>query len=53
MSGSEKKKKKRTGTQATKFFVSKKEVLCCSRSKQRQRNVQKSVLQAQSCVFAN
>ena len=29
------------------------EVSRCSRTKQRQRNVQKSVLQVQSCFFAN
>ena len=29
------------------------EVSCCSRAKQRQRNVQKSVLHVQSCFFAN
>ena len=34
----------------TKKFL---EVLRCSRAKQRQRNVQKSVLHVQSCFFAN
>ena len=34
----------------TKKFL---EVSRCSRAKQRQRNVQKSVLQVQSCFFAN
>ena len=29
------------------------EVSCCSRAKQRQRNVQKSVLHVQSCFVAN
>ena len=34
----------------TKKFL---EVSRCDRAKQRQRNVQKSVLQVQSCFFAN
>ena len=50
-------KKKWTGTHTNiQHFLYKmcnKEVLCCSRAKQQQRNVQKSVLHVQSCFFAN
>ena len=54
MSGSEKKVSENTYDifpikRLTKKFV---EVSRCSRSKQRQRNVQKSVLHEQSCFFA-
>ena len=53
MSGSEKKKNKNTYDissikPVTKTFL---EVSRCSRAKKRQRNVQKSVLQVQSCLF--
>ena len=55
MSGSEKKMSENTYDissikRVTKKFV---EVLRCSRAKQRQRNVQESVLHGQSCFFAN
>ena len=55
MSGSEKKANEKTYDissikRVTKTFL---EVLRCSRAKQRQRNVQKSVLHVQSCFSAN
>ena len=55
MSGSEKKVNEKTYDffsikRVTKTFL---EVSCCSRAKQRQRNVQKSVLHVKSCFFAN
>ena len=55
MSGSEKKVSENTYDispikRVTKKFV---EISRCSRAKQRQRNVQKSVLHVQSCFFAN
>ena len=55
MSGSEKKVKEKTYDissikRVTKTFL---EVSRCSRAKQLQRNVQKSVLHVQSCFFAN
>ena len=55
MSGSEKKVNEKTYDissikRVTKTFL---EVLRCSRAKQRQRNVQKSVLHVQSCFSAN
>ena len=55
MSGSEKKVEENTYDISPKKRVAKKflEVSHCSRAKQRQRNVQKSVLHVQSCFFAN
>ena len=55
MSGSEKKVDENTYDISPKKRVAKKflEVSHCSRAKQRQRNVQKSVLHVQSCFFAN
>ena len=55
MSGSEKKVNKNTYDISSIKRVTKKflEVSRCSRAKQRQRNVQKSVLHVQSCFFAN
>ena len=55
MSGSEKKLNKNTYDLSFKKHETKKllEVSHCSRAKQRQRNVQKSVLHVQSCFFAN
>ena len=52
MSGSEKKKVNENAydISSIKKFL---EVSRCSRAKQRQRNVQKSVLHVQSCFFAN
>ena len=55
MSGSEKKVNENAYDispikRVTKKFL---EVLRCSRAKQRQRNIQKSVLNVQSCFFAN
>ena len=52
-SGSEKKVNKNTYDIFSKKRVTKKfrEVSCCSRAKQRQRNVQKSVLHVQSYLF--
>ena len=55
MSGSEKKVNEKTYDissikRVAKTFL---EVLRCSRAKQRQRNVQKSVLHVQSCFSAN
>ena len=51
MSGSE--KKTHTNIQHFLYKMCNQEVLCCSRAKQQQRNVQKSVLHVQSCLFAN
>ena len=55
MSGSEKKVNENTYDISSIKRVTKKflEVSRCSRTKQRQRNVQKSVPHAQSCFFAN
>ena len=55
MSGSEKKVNENAYDISSIKRVTKKflEVSCCSRAKQRQRNVQKSVLHVQSCFFAN
>ena len=55
MSGSEKKVNENTYDISSIKRVTKKflEVSRCSRAKQRQRNVQKSVLHVQSCFFAN
>ena len=55
MSDSEKKVNKNTYDTSSIKRVTRKflDVLCCSRLKQQQRNVQKSVLQVQSCFFAN
>ena len=55
MSGSEKKVKENTYDISSKKRVTKKflEVSRRSRAKQRQRNVQKSVLQVRSCFFPN
>ena len=56
MSGSEKKKvNENTYDISSIKLVTKKflEVSHCNRAKQRQRNVQKSVLHVQSCFFAN
>ena len=55
MGGSEKKVNENTYNISSPKRVTKKfrEVSCCSRAKQRQRNVQKSVLHVQSCFFAN
>ena len=55
MSGSEKKVNENTYDISSIKRVTKKflEVSGCSRAKQRQRNVQKSVLHVQSCFFAN
>ena len=51
MSGSEKKVNENAyDISSIKKFL---EFSCCSRAKQRQRNVQKSVLHVQSCFFAN
>ena len=52
MSGSKKTKTKseQERIRATRKFL---EVSRCSRAKQRQRNVQKSVLQVQGCFLAN
>ena len=51
MSGSEKKVNERTyDISSIKKFL---EVSSCSRAKQRQRNVQNSLLHVQSCFFAN
>ena len=53
MSGSEKKQWTGTHTSIQHFpyKMCNQEVLCCSCAKQQQRNVQKSVLQVQSCFF--
>ena len=55
MSDSGKKVNKNTYDISSKKRVTRKllEVSRCSRAKQRQRNVQKSVLHVQSCFFAN
>ena len=55
MSGSEKKVNENAYDISSIKRVTKKflEVLRCSRAKQRQRNIQKSVLHVQSCFFAN
>ena len=55
MSGNEKEVKKKTCDISSIKRVAKKflEVSRCGRAKQRQRNVQKSVLHVQSCFFAN
>ena len=55
MSDSEKKVNKNTYDISSKKLVTRTflEVSSCSRAKQRQRNVQKSVLHVQSCFFAN
>ena len=55
MSGSAKKVNENTYNISSRKRVIKTflEVSRCSRAKQRQRNVQKSVLQVQSCFFAN
>ena len=55
MSGSEKKVDENTYNISSKKRVTKMflEVSRCSRAKQRQRNVQKSVLHVLSCFFAN
>ena len=55
MSGSEKKVDENAYDISSIKRVTKKflEVLRCSRAKQRQRNIQKSVLHVQSCFFAN
>ena len=55
MSGSEKKVNENTYDISSIKCITKKflEVSRCSRAKQRQRNVQKSVLHVQSCIFAN
>ena len=55
MSGSEKKVNENAYDISSIKRVTKKflEVLRCSRAKQRQRNIQKSVLHVQSCLFAN
>ena len=55
MSDSEKKVNKNTYDISSIKRVTRKflEVSRCSRAKQRQRNVQKSVLHVQSCFFAN
>ena len=54
MSGSEKKVNENAYDISSIKRVTKKflEVLRCSRAKQRQRNIQKSVLHVQSCFFA-
>ena len=55
MSGSEKKVNKKTCEISSIKRVAKKilQVSRCGRAKQRQRNVQKSVLHVQSCFFAS
>ena len=55
MSGSEKKVNEKTCDISSTKRVTKKvlEVSRCSREKQRQRNVQKSVLHVLGCFFAN
>ena len=55
MGGSEKKVNENKYNISSQKRVTKKflEVSCCSPAKQRQRNVQKSVLHVQSCFFAN
>ena len=53
MSGSEKQVNKNTYDISSKHVTKFLEVSRCSRTKQRQRNVQKSVLHVQSCFFAN
>ena len=55
MSGSEKKVNENTYEISSIKLVTRKflEVSACSRAKQRQRNVQESVLHVQSCFFAN
>ena len=55
VSGSDKKVNENTYDISTIKCITKKflEFSRCSRAKQRQRNVQKSVLHVQSCIFAN
>ena len=55
VSGSEKKVNENTYDISSIKFITKKflEVSRCSRAKQWQRDVQKSVLHVQSCIFAN
>ena len=53
MSGSKKQVNENTYDISSKHVTKFLEVLSCSRTKQRQTNVQKSVLHVQRCFFAN